>query len=102
MVRDWMLIRSFVPDAPFWWAALGISAANIMGAVPSVMGALGTYELGGTGALVLVGMPAEAALACTLVVHVTHLIFSTIIGAYGLSKEGQTVASLYAEIRRSK
>jgi uncharacterized protein (TIRG00374 family) len=99
ILRDWMLIRTFVPDAPFWWAALGISAANIVGAVPSVMGALGTYELGGTGALTLVGMPGEAALAYILVVHVTHLVFSTLIGAYGLSQEGQTLSELTAEIR---
>jgi glycosyltransferase 2 family protein len=100
-VRDWILLRSFVPQAPFWWAALGISAANFFGAVPSVMGALGTFELGGTGALKIVGMPGEAALACVLVVHVIHLIFSTIIGAYGLSREGQTITSLYADIRRT-
>lgn len=101
-VRDWLLIRSFVPDAPLWWAALGISSANILGAVPSVMGALGTYELGGTSALTLVGMPGEAALAIILIVHVTHLIFSTMIGAYGLSREGQTLTSLYEDIRRSR
>jgi len=102
ILRDWLLIRSFVPDAPLWWAALGISAANMVGAVPAVMGALGTYELGGVGALTLVGMPGEAALAYVLVVHVTHLIFSTLFGAYGLSKEGKTLSSLYNDIRRSR
>ncbi len=102
ILRDWILIRVFVPDAPIWWAALGISAANIMGAVPSVMGALGTYELGGTGALTLVGMSGESALAYILIVHVTHLLFSTMIGAFGLSREGQTFSSLYADIRRSR
>lgn len=102
ILRDWLLIRTFVPDAPLWWAALGISAANILGAVPSVMGALGTYELGGTGALTLVGMPGEAALAYVLLVHVTHLVSSTLIGAIGLSREGQTLSELYAEIRRAR
>ncbi len=102
VLRDWLLIRTFVPEAPLWWAALGISAANILGAVPSVMGALGTYELGGTGALTLVGMPGEAALAYVLLVHVTHLVSSTIIGAIGLSREGQTLSELYTEIRRAR
>ncbi len=83
-------------------AALGVSAANIAGAVPSVMGALGTYELGGTGALTLVGMSGEAALAYLLIEHVIHLAISTGIGAYGLSQEGQTLASLYADIRHSR
>jgi len=100
--RDWILIRELVPQAPFWWAALGVSAANIAGAVPSVMGALGTYELGGTSALTLVGMSGEAALAYLLIEHVIHLAISTGIGAYGLSQEGQTLASLYADIRHSR
>jgi glycosyltransferase 2 family protein len=102
ILRDWILIRTFIADAPFWWAALGISAANIVGAIPFAMGALGTYELGGTGALTLVGMPGEAALAYILVVHVTHLFFSTLIGAFALSQEGQTLSGLVAEVRRQK
>lgn len=100
--RDWLLIRVFVAEAPLWWAALGISASNIVGAVPSVMASLGTYELGAVGALTLVGMTKESVLAYALIVHVTHLIFSTIIGAFGLSQEGQTLSQLYAEIRRAR
>jgi uncharacterized membrane protein YbhN (UPF0104 family) len=100
ILRDWLLIRVFVPDAPLWWAALGISAANLMGAVPSMMASLGTYELGAVGALTLVGMAKEPILAYALITHVTHLIFSSIIGAYGLSREGKTIQELYGEIRR--
>lgn len=102
IVRDWVLIGTLVSDAPLWWAALGASAANIAGAIPSVMGALGTYELGGTGALTLVGMPGEAALAYLLIVHMIHLVISTCIGAFGLSREGQTLASLYTDIHRTE
>jgi uncharacterized membrane protein YbhN (UPF0104 family) len=102
ILRDWMLIRVFVPSAPLWWAALGISAANIVGAVPSVMAALGTYELGAVGALTLVGMAKEYVLAYALIAHVTHLIFSSIIGVYALSREGETLSQLYAEIRRAR
>jgi glycosyltransferase 2 family protein len=102
ILRDWVLIRVFVPEAPLWWAALGISAANMMGAIPSVMASLGTFELGATSALGLVGVPGEAALAYALIVHVTHLVFSSLIGAFALSREGQTISELYADIRRAK
>jgi glycosyltransferase 2 family protein len=102
ILRDWLLIRVFVPEAPFWWAALGIGASNIVGAVPSVMASIGTYELGAVGALTLVGMSKEAVLAYALVTHITHLIFSSLIGAYGLSKEGQTFSEVLADIRRAK
>lgn len=100
--RDWLLIRVFVPDAPLWWAALGISASNIVGAVPSVMASLGTYELGAVGALTLVGMAKEHVLAYALIVHVIHLISSTLIGAYALTQEGQTLSQIYADIRRAR
>ncbi len=102
VVRDWMLIRVFVPSAPIWWAALGISAANLVGAVPSVMAALGTYELGALGALTLVGMASGPILAYALITHVMHLIFSSIIGVYALSRDGQTISEVYAEIRRAR
>lgn len=102
IIRDWVLIRTFVPDAPLWWAALGISASNIVGAVPSVMASLGTYELGAVGALTLVGMAKEHVLAYALIVHVIHLISSTLIGAFGLSQEGQTLSQLYADIRQAR
>ena len=102
ILRDWLLIRVFVPDAPLWWAALGISASNIVGAVPSVMASLGTYELGAVGALTLVGMAEENILAYALVTHVTHLIFSSLIGAYGLAQEGQTISEVYNDIRRAR
>jgi glycosyltransferase 2 family protein len=102
IVRDWLLIRVFVPEAPLWWAALGISASNIVGAVPSVMASLGTYELGAVGALTLVGMAKEYVLAYALITHVTHLISSSLIGAFALSREGQTISELYADIRRAR
>lgn len=102
MLRDWMLIRVFVPEAPLWWAALGISAANIAGAVPSVMASLGTYESGAVGALKLVGMQEESILAYALITHITHLIFSTLIGAVAVSREGQTLSDLVDDIRRAR
>lgn len=102
IIRDWLLIRVFVPAAPLWWAALGISASNVVGAVPSVMASLGTFELGAVGALTLVGMAKGSVLAYALITHVTHLISSSLIGVYGLSQEGQTLSALYAEIRRAR
>lgn len=102
ILRDWVLIRAFVPGAPIWWAALGVSASNILGAVPSVMASLGTYELGAVGALTLVGMAKESVLVYSLIAHVTHLIFSSLVGVYGLSQEGETFSNLYAEIRRAR
>ncbi len=66
------------------------------------MAALGTYELGALGALSLVGMASGPILAYALITHVMHLIFSSIIGVYALSREGQTISEVTAEIRRAR
>lgn len=102
LVRDWIILRSLVPGAPFWWAVLGISVANLGGALPSMAASLGTFEGAATGALVLAGATAEVGLVYALVVHVTHLIFTSIIGAVGLSLEGENLASLIANLRRAR
>lgn len=102
ILRDWMLIRVFEPQAPLWWAALGISASNIAGAIPGMMASIGTFELGAVGALGLVGMAREHILAYAVIMHIIHLIFSSLIGALGLSREGQTFSELYAQIRGAK
>lgn len=99
LLRDWVLIKTLAPEALFWWAVLAISASNLAGALPSTMASLGVFEAGAVAALSLVGVPSEQALAYALIVHITHLISSSLIGAFGLSQEGKSVAELYAEIR---
>ena len=99
ILRDWVMLRALLPEAPFWWAVLAISAANLGGALPSTMASIGVFEGAAVAALALVGIPSELALAYALVVHIIHLISSSLIGAYGLSQEGKSLAELYAELK---
>lgn len=102
LLRDWMLIRHLSPEAPFWWAVLAISASNLAGALPSTMASVGVFEGAAVAALGLVGIPSEQALAYALIVHLTHFISSSLIGAYGLSQEGKSISELVAEIRSAR
>ena len=102
MLRDWILLRVVMPQAPLWWAVLAISAANLGGALPSTMAPIGVFEGAAVAALALVGTPSELALAYALIVHIIHLISSSLIGAYGLSQEGKSLAELYAELRAAR
>jgi glycosyltransferase 2 family protein len=99
LLRDWLLISTLVPGAPFWWAVLAISGVNLAGALPSTMASIGVFEGAAVAVLALVGVPSELALAYALIVHITHLISSSAIGAYGLSQEGKSLTELYDEIR---
>ena len=97
--RDWALIGQLVPGAPLWWAVLAISASNLGGALPSAAASLGVFEAAAVSALSLVGVPPEAGLAYALIVHVTHLISSSLIGAYALSQEGRGLAEIISDLR---
>ncbi len=99
ILRDWFLLSTLVPGAPFWWAVLAVSASNLGGALPSAAASLGVFEAAAVAALSLVGVPAEAALTYALIVHVVHLIFSSLIGAYGLSQEGKSLTEIYSDLR---
>jgi uncharacterized protein (TIRG00374 family) len=101
--RDWILLDSLSPNgAPFWWALLAISASNLGGALPSMAASLGTFEGAATGAMVLAGASPEVGLAYALIIHVIHLIISTILGLIGLSQEGESLGNLIAELRGAR
>jgi uncharacterized protein (TIRG00374 family) len=99
LVRDYLVISTLVPAAPLWWAMLAISVSNLGGALPSMMASLGTFEGAATGAMVLAGARPEVGLVYALVVHIIHLISSSIIGAIGLAQEGQSLTKLVANLR---
>ncbi len=103
ILRDWVLLNALVPGgAPAWWAALAISASNLGGALPSAAASLGVFEAAAVAALALVGVPNEAGLAYALIVHVVHLISTTVIGGAALSREGESLAQIYARLRSVK
>jgi hypothetical protein len=101
--RDWVLLDALSPTgAPFWWALLAISASNLGGALPSMAASLGTFEGAATGAMVLAGASPEVGLAYALIIHVIHLIVSTILGLIGLSQEGESLGNLIAKLRGAR
>lgn len=102
VLRDWALLQQLAPGAPVWWAALAISASNLGGALPSVAASLGVFEAAAVYALGLVGVSQESALAYALIVHVIHLISSSLIGAIGLSQEGKSLTGIIADLRSAK
>lgn len=99
MVRDYLVISALEPAAPFWWTMLAISASNLGGAVPSMMASLGTFEGAATGALVLAGARPEVGLVYAIIIHVIHLLSSSILGAIGIFQEGESLSKLIANLR---
>lgn len=100
--RDFFVLRALNPDVPFWVSLLAISSSNLGGALPSMAASLGTFEGAATGALSLIGLKPEVGLVYALVIHIVHLVSTTIIGGAGISQEGKTIQQLIVELRTTQ
>jgi glycosyltransferase 2 family protein len=94
----WVLLRGFVPDAPFWWALFVLGIASFGVALPSAPAALGVFEGAIVAALVLLGVPPATALAYAILLHFFHIIISSIFGFYGFAKDGESLMGTYDKL----
>lgn len=93
------LLRLFAPQASWWWGAFVLGAAAVGVALPSAPAALGVFEAAVVGALALLDVPYEPALAYAVLVHALHFLTTTLIGAYALMQDGETLSGLWRRAR---
>jgi len=106
MTLDWiialaayyLIMRAFFPQTQLIWALFGLGAAAFGGAVPSLPGAVGTFEGAVAGALTLVTGDQSTSLAVALTARLYNYLNSGVIGTIGLLSEGQTLSSVYREL----
>ena len=110
MFLDWgisifqfyLLLVAFFPHPQPVWALFGLGAAAFGNAVPSMPGAIGTYDAALAGALTIVSSDPTTSLAATLVAHAFNYIITGIIGVYALSAEGETLMGVYRQLRHQE
>jgi uncharacterized protein (TIRG00374 family) len=95
----WLYMRAFIPQAPLLWAAFVIGAVAVGGTIPSSPGNVGVLEGVIIAALSVFGVDPAIALACGITLHLIQVLFTTIFGAYGLSREGETLMGIYQQLR---
>jgi len=102
VLQYYLFLRAFFPAPSLLWVlfALGVGALGI--AAPSSPGAIGVFEAVLVGALVVFGVDASSALAFALSVHFTSYIITSLIGGYGLYKDGESLSSLYTRLGKMK
>jgi len=106
MTLDWiialaayyLIMRAFFPQTQLIWALFGLGAAAFGGAVPSLPGAVGTFEGAVAGALTLVTGDQSTSLAVALTARLYNYLNSGVIGTIGLLSEGQTLSGVYREL----
>ena len=102
IISYYLIIRAFFPQAQVVWGMFGLGAAAFGGAVPSLPGAVGTFEGAFGGAITLLtGDPSTAstALAVALTGRLYNYINSGVIGGIGLLREGQTLSGIYEQLK---
>jgi uncharacterized protein (TIRG00374 family) len=98
IVNYYLIIRAFFPQAQLTWGMFGLGAAAFGGAVPSLPGAVGTFEGAFGGALTLLTGDQSTSLAVALISRFLNYLTSIVLGGYALSREGQTVSGLYQQL----
>jgi hypothetical protein len=99
IVSYYLIIRSFFPEAKVVWGMFGLGAAAFGGAIPSLPGAVGTFEGAFGGALVLLTGNESASFAAALTGRLYNYLNSGVIGGIGLAREGQTLSGIYEQLK---
>jgi len=107
MLLDWgiaifqvyVLLRAFFPQTQPLWPVFTLGAVSFGNAIPSLPGALGTFEGAFGGALTLLSGDESTALAAALTAHLYGYISTGFIGLYALSNEGETLMGIYKQLR---
>lgn len=95
----YVMIVTFVPGAPFWWAVFADAVLAMGIAIPSAPAALGVFEAALVGGLALLGVANSVALAYAVLMHFMQVAITGVLGFYALAREGRSIASLFSEAR---
>ena len=98
IVNYYVIILAFLPQAQITWAMFVLGAAALGGAVPSLPGAVGTFEGAFAGALTLLTGDQSTALAVALVSRFLNYLTSFVIGGYAFAKDGESLSAIYREL----
>ncbi|HEX8990432.1 MAG TPA: lysylphosphatidylglycerol synthase transmembrane domain-containing protein [Anaerolineales bacterium] len=94
----YLTILAFFPQTQVTWAMFGLGAAAFGGAVPSLPGAVGTFEGAFGGALTLLTGDRSTSLAVALVARFFNYLSSFVLGGIALAREGQSLSGIYQQL----
>ena len=98
IVSYYFIIRAFFPQTEVTWAMFGLGAAAFGGAIPSLPGAVGTFEGAFGGALFLITNDRSTSFAVAVVGRLYNYLNSGVIGGIGLAREGETLSGVYKQL----
>lgn len=101
LFTQYMLLRAFIPEAKLIWTAFSLGGLALGISIPSSPGNIGIYEASLTAALSAFGVNQSIAFAYALASHVTSVLVTTLVGSYGLVREGFALKDIW-KLRQEK
>lgn len=99
VVSYYLIILAFFPNAQFIWGFFGLGIAAFGNAIPSLPGAIGTFEGAFGGALTILTGDQSTALAAALAGRLYMYTSAITLGLIGLASEGQTLSGIYQQLK---
>jgi uncharacterized protein (TIRG00374 family) len=90
----WLLLAAFGEVAPAVVPFFTSGVVAFGAALPSSPGAIGVFELSAVAALLVFGYSREVAAGVAILAHGLVLVLPSILGAWALAREGQTLRGL--------
>jgi len=87
-MKYWLVSFAFDLQLPYAGIALMGGVVNLLTALPSLPGYIGTFEGGGVQTLEVIGVPSGPAASYVLVLHAILLIPVTLLGLVFMAREG--------------
>lgn len=100
IINFYFLLLAFFQQATPLWSLFGSGFLALGNAIPSLPGALGTFEGAFIGAVTILSGDQSTALAAALTSHLFNYLSTGIIGLYALSREGETLTGIYRQLRK--
>lgn len=92
---------AFMLSLPYFGILLMAGTVNLLTALPSLPGYVGTFEAGGIEVLRIIGIPRGSAASYVLVLHVVLLVPIALLGAVFMVRQGVRWAEVW-QVERSK
>ena len=99
VLQYFLLLRAFFPETQPAWALFGLGAVAFGNAIPSLPGAVGTFEGAMAGALTIVSGNESTSLAAAVTAHLVNYLLTGVIGLVALSREGETLMGIYRQLK---
>jgi len=99
IVSYYLIVLAFFPQAQIVWGFFGLGVAAFGNAIPSLPGAIGTFEGAFGGALTILTGDQSTAFAAALAGRLYMYLPAITFGLIGLASEGQTLSGIYQQLR---